>query len=63
MNRRHRAAHLSPAPEEQETHHGYSAEFDVERYYRDAPLMVVGEGTNDIQRNVIIRQLIDRYPA
>jgi alkylation response protein AidB-like acyl-CoA dehydrogenase len=43
--------------------YGYSAEFDVERYYRDAPLMVVGEGTNDIQRNIIIRQLIDRYPA
>ena len=41
--------------------YGYSAEFDIERYYRDAPLMVVGEGTNDIQRNVIIRQLIDRY--
>jgi alkylation response protein AidB-like acyl-CoA dehydrogenase len=43
--------------------YGFSPEFDVERYYRDAPLMVVGEGTNDIQRNVIIRQLIDRYPA
>jgi alkylation response protein AidB-like acyl-CoA dehydrogenase len=42
--------------------YGFSAEFDVERYYRDAPLMVVGEGTNDIQRNVIIRQLITRYP-
>ena len=41
--------------------YGYSADFDIERYYRDAPLMVVGEGTNDIQRNVIIRQLIDRY--
>jgi alkylation response protein AidB-like acyl-CoA dehydrogenase len=40
--------------------YGYSTEFDVERYYRDAPLMVVGEGTNDIQRNVIIRQLVDR---
>jgi alkylation response protein AidB-like acyl-CoA dehydrogenase len=43
--------------------YGFSAEFDIERYYRDAPLMVVGEGTNDIQRNVIIRQLIDRYPG
>ena len=43
--------------------YGYSSEFDIERYYRDAPLMVVGEGTNDIQRNVIIRQLIDRYRA
>jgi alkylation response protein AidB-like acyl-CoA dehydrogenase len=32
----------------------------VERYYRDAPLMVVGEGTNEIQRTVIARQLIDR---
>jgi alkylation response protein AidB-like acyl-CoA dehydrogenase len=41
--------------------YGFSAEFDVERYYRDAPLMVVGEGTNDIQRNIIIRQLVDRY--
>jgi alkylation response protein AidB-like acyl-CoA dehydrogenase len=41
--------------------YGYSAEFDIERYYRDAPLMVVGEGTNDIQRNVIIRQLVDRF--
>jgi alkylation response protein AidB-like acyl-CoA dehydrogenase len=43
--------------------YGFSAEFDIERYYRDAPLMVVGEGTNDIQRNVIIRQLIERYRA
>jgi hypothetical protein len=43
--------------------YGYSSEFDIERYYRDAPLMVVGEGTNDIQRSVIIRQLIDRYRA
>lgn len=40
--------------------HGYSTEFDVERYFRDAPLMIVGEGTNEIQRNVIIRQLIAR---
>jgi len=40
--------------------YGYSTEFDVERYYRDAPLMVVGEGTNEIQRNVIVRQIIER---
>jgi alkylation response protein AidB-like acyl-CoA dehydrogenase len=40
--------------------HGYSTEFDVERYYRDAPLMIVGEGTNEIQRNVIARQLVER---
>jgi alkylation response protein AidB-like acyl-CoA dehydrogenase len=39
---------------------GYSTEFDIERYFRDAPLMIVGEGTNEIQRNVIVRQLIDR---
>ncbi len=43
--------------------YGYSTEFDVERYYRDAPLMVVGEGTNEIQRNVIVRQLIARNTA
>ena len=40
--------------------YGYSTEYDVERYLRDAPLMIVGEGTNEIQRNVIVRQLIDR---
>jgi alkylation response protein AidB-like acyl-CoA dehydrogenase len=40
--------------------YGYSTEFDVERYFRDAPLMIVGEGTNEIQRNVITRQLIQR---
>jgi alkylation response protein AidB-like acyl-CoA dehydrogenase len=39
--------------------YGYSTEFDVERYYRDAPLMVVGEGTNDIQRTVIVKRLMD----
>ena len=40
--------------------YGYSTEFDVERYFRDAPLMIVGEGTNEIQRNVIAAQLISR---
>ena len=40
--------------------YGYSTEFDVERYFRDAPLMIVGEGTNEIQRNVIVGQLINR---
>jgi alkylation response protein AidB-like acyl-CoA dehydrogenase len=40
--------------------YGYSTEFDVERYFRDAPLMIVGEGTNEIQRNVIARQLVQR---
>ena len=40
--------------------YGYSTEFDVERYFRDAPLMIVGEGTNEIQRNVIAAQLVAR---
>ncbi|MGW2616659.1 acyl-CoA dehydrogenase family protein [Streptomyces sp. NPDC001500] len=40
--------------------YGYSTEFDVERYFRDAPLMIVGEGTNEIQRNVIASQLVER---
>jgi alkylation response protein AidB-like acyl-CoA dehydrogenase len=39
---------------------GYSAEVDVERYFRDAPLMIVGEGTNEIQRGLIARQLVER---
>src|SRR6478735_1913665 len=40
--------------------YGYSTEYDVERYFRDAPLMIVGEGTNEIQRNVIVAQLVAR---
>ena len=40
--------------------YGYSTEFDVERYFRDAPLMIVGEGTNEIQRNIIAAQLVKR---
>jgi alkylation response protein AidB-like acyl-CoA dehydrogenase len=38
--------------------YGYSAEDHVERYYRDAPLLCIGEGTNEIQRIVIARQLL-----
>ncbi|MGV8970426.1 MAG: acyl-CoA dehydrogenase family protein [Microbacteriaceae bacterium] len=40
--------------------YGYSTEYDVERYFRDAPLMIVGEGTNEILRNVIASQLVGR---
>jgi alkylation response protein AidB-like acyl-CoA dehydrogenase len=40
--------------------YGYSTEYDIERYFRDAPLMIVGEGTNEIQRNVIAAQLVAR---
>ncbi|MGZ4509254.1 MAG: acyl-CoA dehydrogenase family protein [Blastococcus sp.] len=39
---------------------GYSKEYPIERFYRDAPLMVVGEGTNEIQRSIIARQLVER---
>jgi alkylation response protein AidB-like acyl-CoA dehydrogenase len=41
--------------------YGYTKEFRVERYYRDAPLMIIGEGTNEIQRLVIARGLVQRY--
>jgi alkylation response protein AidB-like acyl-CoA dehydrogenase len=40
---------------------GYTKEFNVERYYRDAPFMLVGEGTSEIQRLVIARQLLEKY--
>ncbi|NQV80546.1 MAG: acyl-CoA dehydrogenase, partial [Alphaproteobacteria bacterium] len=43
--------------------YGYSKEFDIERYYRDAPLMTIGEGTNEMQRIIIAKQLIARNPA
>jgi alkylation response protein AidB-like acyl-CoA dehydrogenase len=40
--------------------YGYSKEFSVERLYRDAPLLAIGEGTNELQRIIIARQLIAR---
>lgn len=40
---------------------GYTKEFNVERYYRDAPFMLVGEGTSEIQRLIIARQLLEQY--
>ena len=43
--------------------YGYSQEYHVERYFRDAPLMCIGEGTNEMQRIIIARQLIARNPA
>jgi alkylation response protein AidB-like acyl-CoA dehydrogenase len=43
--------------------YGYSKEFTVERLYRDAPLLVIGEGTNEMQRLIIARQLIQRNPV
>jgi len=42
--------------------YGYTTEFPIERYYRDAPLMIIGEGTNEIQRLVIARGLLARHP-
>ena len=42
--------------------YGYASELPVERYFRDAPLMIIGEGTNEIQRLVIARGLLARYP-
>jgi alkylation response protein AidB-like acyl-CoA dehydrogenase len=42
--------------------YGYSKEYPIERMFRDAPLLLIGEGTNEIQRIVISRQLIERNP-
>jgi len=41
--------------------YSYSVEYDVERFYRDAMLMCIGEGTNEILRTVIARQLVERH--
>jgi len=42
--------------------YGYSKEYNIERYYRDAPLLAIGEGTNELQRLIIARQLVERNP-
>ncbi len=41
---------------------GYTLEFPIERYFRDAPLLIIGEGTNEIQKTVIAKQLLKRNP-
>ena len=43
--------------------YGYSPEFRPERYYRDAPLLLIGEGSNEIQQLVIARRLLERQPG
>ena len=42
--------------------YGYSPEYNIERYYRDAPLLCIGEGTNELQRLIIAKQLVERNP-
>ena len=57
-------AALSNATEAMRIHggYGYSPEFHIERYYRDAPLLLIGEGTNELQRLIIARQHVARNP-
>lgn len=43
--------------------YGYSKEYNVERLYRDAPLLTIGEGTNEMQRIIIAKQLVQRNPV
>jgi alkylation response protein AidB-like acyl-CoA dehydrogenase len=42
--------------------YGYSKEYEIERLYRDAPLLLIGEGTSEIQRMVIGKKLLQRHP-
>ena len=42
--------------------YGYSKEYEIERLYRDAPLLLVGEGTSEIQKLIVARGLLARYP-
>ncbi len=56
---------ISNATEAMRLHgaYGYSKEYNIERYYRDAPLLAIGEGTNEMQRIIIARQLVERNPV
>lgn len=58
-------AALENATESMRIHggYGYSKEYDIERLYRDAPLMCIGEGTNEMQRMIIAKQFIKRHPV
>jgi butyryl-CoA dehydrogenase len=41
--------------------YGYSAEYTIERLYRDAPFLLIGEGTSEIQKTIIAKQLLERH--
>ena len=41
--------------------YGYSSEFEIERLYRDAPMLLIGEGTAEIQKMIIGRRLLEKY--
>ncbi|MCF4997565.1 acyl-CoA dehydrogenase [Pseudomonas syringae] len=58
-------AALSNATDSMRIHggYGYSKEYNVERLFRDAPLLTIGEGTNEMQRIIIAKQLVQRNPA
>ena len=58
-------AAISSSMESMRVHggYGYSKEFPVERLYRDAPLLTIGEGTNELQKIIIARQLVERNPV
>lgn len=43
--------------------YSYSVEYEIERFYRDSMLMCIGEGSNEILRQIIARQLVERHPA
>jgi butyryl-CoA dehydrogenase len=43
--------------------YGFSQEFVVERLYRDAPVLILGEGSNEIQQLIIARRLLERYAS
>ena len=41
--------------------YGYSKEYEIERLYRDAPMLLIGEGTSEIQKLIVARGLLARY--
>jgi len=41
--------------------YGYSKEYEIERLYREAPMLLIGEGTADIQRMIIARRVLETY--
>jgi alkylation response protein AidB-like acyl-CoA dehydrogenase len=43
--------------------YGYSTEYEIERLYRDAPMLLIGEGTSEIQKMIVGRRLVREYDA
>ena len=61
MPRRTALGHSGQAPQPSPAGYGFSKEYEIERLYREAPMLLIGEGTAEIQKMIVGRRLLEEY--